>query len=490
MISRRTVIRAGVAATSVIGTGGMLLPVVNAAANEPRVAGAELDPAGIAKFTQRMPLAPVLRPYLTNGTTSYYRMTLKEAIKEVVPGLSTTLRTFNGSFPGPVIKAESGRRVVIRQTNSLDVPTSIHLHGAHVPQDSDGSPMDLIAAKGGTKTYTYPNTQPHANLWFHDHAHHMESENVFRGMTGTYILTDDTERRLGLPSGGYDIPIALRDARFTDTGELVYEMGDFRHRNVILANGKSWPFFEVAARKYRLRFTNTANQRFFGLSLADGSEIVQIGTDGGLLTAPYRTDTVSISPGERADVVIDFSRYPVGTTIELRNKHIDRDEPADEIGAVLQFRVTRTAQDDSVVPDTLRTLPALPTPTVDRTIDMRMDETGAPSSMAYINGKTYDMNRIDTEIAYGATEIWTVHNSNQFAPHNFHMHLVQFRVLERNGRPVTEGPETGLKDTVPLKPGETVKIQATFTGYRGTYVYHCHLFDHGAMGMMANMRIS
>lgn len=478
------------AATSIVGTGGMLLPAVTATATEPRAAAPELDLAGIAKFTQRMPLAPVLQPYLTTSSTCYYRMDIKEVSKEIVPGLSTPVRTFNGSFPGPVIKAESGRRVVVRQTNSLSVPTSIHLHGAHVPQDSDGSPMDVIAPGGGTKTYTYPNTQPHANLWFHDHAHHMESENVFRGMTGTYILTDDTERRLGLPSGNYDIPISLRDARFAQDGELIYQMGDFRNRNAILANGKPWPYFEVAARKYRFRLTNTANQRFFDLSLADDSELVQIGTDGGLLPAPHRTNTVAISPGERADVVIDFSRYPVGTTIELVNKDVAPFEPAALVGKVIQFRVTRTAQDRSVVPETLRTLPPLPAATVNRNFEMRMDETGSPGSQAYINGKTYDMDRIDTEIAYGATEIWTVKNANQLAPHNFHMHLVQFRVLERNGQPVTSGPETGLKDTVPLKPGETVKLQATFNGYRGTYVYHCHLFDHGAMGMMANMRIS
>ncbi|MFJ3876089.1 multicopper oxidase family protein [Streptomyces sp. NPDC090077] len=491
MITRRTALRAGVAATSIVGTGGMLLPVVNAATAEParNAAGAaELDAAGITKFQQKMPVPPVLEPYRTTSTTSYYRMTLKEATKEIVPGLRTPLRTFNGSFPGPVIKAESNRRTVIKQTNSLAVPTSIHLHGAHVPQDSDGAPMDLIPAGGGTKTYTYPNTQPHANLWFHDHAHHMESENVFRGMTGTYILTDDIERRLPLPAGQYDVPIALRDARFLENGELVYAMGDFMKRNVILANGKSWPFFEVAARKYRFRLTNTSNQRFFDLSLADDSELVQIGTDGGLLPAPHRTNTVSISPGERADVVIDFSRYPVGTVIELRNKDIAPFESADVVGKVLQFRVTRKAADHSRVPARLRTLPPLGPASVTRDFDMRMDE--APGGSAYINGKTYDMDRIDTEIAYGATEIWTVTNNNKIAPHNFHMHLVQFRVLERNGKPVTSGPETGLKDTVPLKPGETVKVQATFDGYRGTYVYHCHLFDHGAMGMMANMRIS
>ncbi|MEV8533602.1 multicopper oxidase domain-containing protein [Streptomyces sp. NPDC051211] len=494
MITRRTALRAGIASASVLGTAGLLLPAVNAAANEGDTGGGaaepDLDPAAIPKFAQRMPLPPVLSPYLVTATTSYYSMTMKEAAKEILPGRSTTVRTFNGSFPGPVVKAETGRRVVVRQTNTLAHPTSVHLHGAHVPPDSDGSPMDLIAANGGTKTYTYPNTQPHANLWFHDHAHHLESENVFRGLTATYLLTDDTERRLNLPSGTYDVPVQLRDARFAESGALVYEMHDIFNRNVVLANGKPWPYFEVAARKYRFRIVNAANMRFFELRLADGSEIIQIGSDGGLLPAPHRTASVPVSPGERADIVIDFSRYPVGSTIELKNVSTAAPGPVELIGRVLQFRVTRSAADSSVVPAVLRTLPALPAVTGQRSIELRMDETGSPNDLAYLDGKVYDMNRIDQEIAYGASEIWTVTNANQLAPHNFHMHLVQFRVLERNGRPVTSGPESGLKDTVSLLPGETVKLQATFTGYRGTYVYHCHIFDHGAMGMMANMRIS
>jgi FtsP/CotA-like multicopper oxidase with cupredoxin domain len=118
-----------------------------------------------------------------------------------------------------------------------------------------------------------------------------------------------------------------------------------------------------------------------------------------------------------------------------------------------------------------------------------MDETGNPHPPAYINGRTYDPNRIDDHIRHGASEIWTVTNTNQYAPHNLHLHLVQFRILERNGQP--PGPaETGLKDTVMLMPGETVKIQATFNTYHGTYLYHCHLIDHAAMGMMAQYKIT
>jgi FtsP/CotA-like multicopper oxidase with cupredoxin domain len=436
-----------------------------------------------------MPVPEVVRPAWASSTTSCYPMTMEEVDAEILPGRLTRVYGFNGKFPGPVIKAASGHRVLVRQYNLLNVPTSIHLHGAHVPESSDGSPMDLIEPGGGAKTYTYPNSQPHANLWFHDHAHHRESETVYRGLTGFYLLTDDIERRLNLPSGAYDVPIAIRDARFDENGQFVYEMGDVLRRRVILANGKAWPYFEVGARKYRFRLYNTANMRFFTLKLSDGSAFQQIGSDGGLLEQPIEVTSVALSPGERADVVIDFSRYPAGTRLMLVNAaRALPGDPVDQVGRVLQFRVTGPVSDTSTVPATLRTLPALPTPTVHREFVLSMDESGVTQD-SFINGKAYDMQRVDTEIEYGATETWTVRNANQLTPHNFHMHLVQFRVLERNGQPVTSGPESGLKDTVAIRPGETVKVQATFTGYEGTYVYHCHMFDHAAMGMMGNLRV-
>ncbi|MFK4071891.1 multicopper oxidase family protein [Streptomyces sp. NPDC029674] len=486
MIQRRTVLKTGAALTGTIGSAGLLVPAV--ASSAPAKA-ADLDPAAIAQFTQAMPVPKVLQPYSVSSTASYYRMTMKEADAQIVPGFTTRVRTFNGSFPGPLIKAVSNRRVVIQQTNQLGVPASVHLHGAHVPESSDGAPMDLVAAGGGTKTYTYPNSQPHANMWFHDHAHHYESETVYRGLTGFYLLTDPVEQRLPLPSGTYDVPIALSDAHFDDAGQLVYAMGD-RLRTVLLTNGKAWPYFQVAARKYRLRLFNMSNMRFFTLKLSDGSVLQQIGSDGGLLEKPVEVTSVALSPGERADVVVDFSRYPAGTRLVLENTAPRRpDEPAEQIGKVLQFRIGAPAADSSSVPAALRTLPALGTATVNRSFELSMDETGATAD-SFINGKAYDMDRVDTEVEYGATEIWTVRNTNTRMPHNFHMHLVQFRVLERNGSPVTSGPESGLKDTVSLLPGETVKLQATFTGYEGTYVYHCHMFDHAAMGMMANFRVT
>ncbi|MGW3494314.1 multicopper oxidase family protein [Streptomyces sp. NPDC001020] len=484
MLNRRTVLSSGVAAAGVGLTGTTLVPLLTA-----HGAQADTQPTATAvapePFRVPLPALPVLSPVSTAGGTDVYDVTMRPTVKEILPGLQTQVLTYDGHFPGPVIKARSRRPVVVRQRNLLDMPTAVHLHGASLSHDDDGYPMDTIAPQG-TRTYAYPNRQSHASLWFHDHAHHMEAEHVYRGLSGSYLLTDDIEQSLPLPSGAYDVPIALRDANFGADGQLVYVMGD-RSRTTLLANGAAYPYLEVAARKYRFRLLNASNTRSFELRLADGGPIVQIGSDGGLLPRPHTTESVFLSAGERADVVIDFSRYRVGTQLVLQNT--TGSGPAELIGQVMRFDVTRTAYDPSRIPAVLRSLPPLPTPTGERSIALQMDEGGATPPQGYVDGKVYDPNRVDSVIRYGASEVWTVTNLNQVIPHNFHMHLVQFRVLERNGQ--SPGPaEAGLKDTVSLKPGETVKLQATFDTFRGLYVYHCHMLDHSAMGMMATMKIA
>lgn len=485
MATRRRILGAGLSVAGVGLTGVSLLPVLNArGATAAPPAGVRAGAAVVPLFAVPMPLVPVLAPVSTAGAADVYEMTMRTVTKEILPGLRSELRTYNGQFPGPTIKARRGRPVVVRQRNELGVDTSVHLHGASVPPSEDGAPMDVIAP-GAERLYTYPNKQPNASLWYHDHAHHVESENVYRGLHGSYLLTDDEEQALPLPRGEYDVLIAIRDAHFdTATGALLYQMGD-RARTTLLVNGAPYPYFEVAARSYRLRFANHSNQRFLELRLADDGDMVQIASDGGLLPRPHTTKALYLTSGERADVVVDFSRYPVGTRLVVKNTGLGA---VADVGQVMCFDVVRTAKDDSSVPAVLRTLPPLPAPTAERTVVLRMDEDGRADPKAYIDEKLYDPARVDARIRPGASEIWTVTNANTKAPHNFHMHLVQFRVLRRNG--AAPGPgEAGLKDTVRLLPGETVTLQATFDAYTGEYFYHCHMLDHSAMGMMATMVI-
>jgi FtsP/CotA-like multicopper oxidase with cupredoxin domain len=421
-----------------------------------------------------MPVPSELTPRRA-GNADVYQIPIKPAEVELVPGKRTAVRTYAGQFVGPTIRAKTGRPVQITFTNQLDVQSNVHLHGAHTPAVSDGHPMDVIQP-GQSRTYDYPNGQQGATLWYHDHAHHLESQNVYYGLHGFYIIEDDAETSLGLPSGAYDVPIMLRDAEIDANGALV--QGEPVNRTTILANGVVTPYFQVAARKYRFRLLNSANERTFRLTLG-GADMVQIASDGGLLPAPVTRSELMLTSATRADIVVDFSRVPVGSHLVLY----------DVTGPVLRFDVTRTASDSSRVPARLRALPAMPAATVERDVVFKFDVSG-PEPLGTVNGAVYDPNRVDFRVKRGTTEIWRVKNDDvEFAaPHTFHLHLEQFRVLDRDGSPPTLD-DAGRKDTVFVAPGETVRVQVTFTQYTGKYVYHCHFLEHSSMGMMAQMEI-
>ncbi|SFP43139.1 Multicopper oxidase with three cupredoxin domains (includes cell division protein FtsP and spore coat protein CotA) [Amycolatopsis arida] len=432
----------------------------------------------VAPFSVRMPVPPVARPVASRPDIDVYRIPIQRAEVDILPGFATSALTFAGHFVGPTIRARTGRRTYVTFANDADVPTNIHLHGGHVPPASDGHPMDLIDP-GKWRHHDYPNRQRGATLWYHAHPHHVEAEHVYRGMHGFYLIEDPAEAELGLPGGEYDVPILVRDAEFDAKGQLVL-WGHPANRTTILANGKPQPYFQVAARKYRFRFLNGANERTFTLSLG-GTVMTQIASDGGLLPAPVPRTEFAFSPGERVEMVVDFSDYPPGTQLVLTDA---------AAGPVVRFDVTRKAADSSRVPTTLRALPALGSATVTRDVVLSFDLTsGNPTGL--VNDKPFDPNRVDFQIKRGATEIWNVTNGdgNYGFPHNFHLHLVQFRVLDRGGRPPLPG-DAGLKDTVAVPPGETVRVQATFaTDYLGRYMYHCHFLEHSSVGMMAQMEI-
>lgn len=469
-----------------VAGGALLIPAirsVNAGAQEPLphphgthrvgVRGAATAPSA-APFAVAMPVAPVLRPVWSGPDYDVYRIDITKADLDILPGLRTAALTYNGLYAGPTIRTRTGRAVKVIYSNRLDEQSNVHLHGGHVPASEDGHPIDLINP-GSARLYSYPNQQQGATLWYHDHAHHLEAEHVYRGLHGMYVIEDPAEQTLRLPRGAYDVPILLSDALFDDKGQFVSGT-DPAERGTLLANGKPTPYFQVAARKYRFRLLNAANERIYALNLG-GAELVQIAVDNGLLPAPLRSTELTISSGERVDVVVDFSRYPVGTQLVL----------ADATGGpVLRFDVVRTAQDDSVVPSQLRAVPALPPATTTREVTLGFDfANGFP--VGQVNGQPYDPARSDFVIKRGTTETWTVRNLDPF-PHNFHLHMVPFRVLEWNG--AAPGPQlAGRKDTVVIPPGSSARIQATFDTFLGKYAFHCHFLEHSSLGMMAQMEI-
>ncbi|MEU5265877.1 multicopper oxidase domain-containing protein [Amycolatopsis sp. NPDC021455] len=437
----------------------------------------------VVPFTVALPVPQVLQPTLATPFADFYRLTAQPATAQLVPGVTTPVLTYNGSFVGPTIKARRGKPVYVCHANNLTTDSVLHLHGGRVSPGNDGHPLDLVAA-GATRTYEYPNEQDATTLWYHDHTHHSEAENVYRGLSGFYLIEDDAERRLGLPSGQYDVPLQFRDVKIADDGTLTYNVYGFYDRPTLLVNGAARPYFPVAARKYRFRLLNSAIERNMTFALSDGSPFQQIGSDQGLLGAPASLTELSLWSAERADIVIDFSRYPVGSSVVLQNKAAF---PNDTSADLLRFDVVRTAPDTSTVPARLRDLPAVPAAAVEREFSLYLDRT---TGHHVINGLAFDPARIDITPKLGTTEIWKITNTDTQLqiPHSMHPHLVRFRVLDRAGVPA--GPsEAGFKDTVSLAPGATVRIAVTFDAYAGKYVYHCHMLSHSTSGMMGQMQI-
>lgn len=433
----------------------------------------------VAPFTLPLKLPPVAEPVSSDGGVDRYRITMRMADVEVLPGLTTSMWTYDGSFPGPTIRAQVGRPVVVEQVNELPEPTVVHLHGAVVAPEHDGHPGDTIAP-GGSREYRYPNAQAPATLWYHDHAEHRTAEHVYRGLAGFYLLDDPAEAGLGLPRGDRDLPLMIADRAFEADGALRYNAaahGGF-FGDIVLVNGVPAPVAQVAATTYRLRVLNASNARTIELAL-DGATLVQVGSDGGLLPAPRRRDSIVLGSAERADLLLDLSATDVGRSVLLRDLRAGPTSPG-----LVRFDVVRPGPRAAEVPPSLREIAPLPAATTSRTVRLQFDRT---SGRWLFDGRRYDGARIDALVRLGEVERWSLVNETGMA-HPVHLHLVTFQVLSRGGVP-EPADELAWKDTVLVPAGQTVEVAARFTGGLGTYVYHCHILEHEDHDMMAQLRV-
>lgn len=458
------------------------------------------DPLELPPFSVPLSLPPVLKPTRRTGDTDFYDMRIAESEHEILPGIRTRALTFNGGFPGPTIRAHRGRAVVIRQVNGLTSPATVHLHGANVPASSDGHPMDPIAP-GQSRVYRYPNDQPAATLWYHDHTHHLEGEQVYRGLSGAYLLSDPVDALLPLPSGEFDVPLQLRDAKLNGDGQLVFVNDDFMNRPTILVNGRPQPYFEVKRRLYRLRLINVSNLEVFKFQLSNGARFLQIASDGGFLRVPAVRQEIDLWPAERAEVLVDFRSVPSGTAVALQNVVALSENKRD----ILQFRIGGGASSSKPelaipgwtgarLPLAQAGIPGWPSgnPPRERVAKRRrfVLRFDPATGEFLINDQGFDPNRVDAKIEHGSTEIWELVNGDAAfgITHTMHLHLVQFRVLDRNGKP-EPGHDAYPKDTVRLSPGDVVRIEATFNTHTGRYPFHCHFLDHATHSMMGQFEV-
>eukprot|EP01120_Amphizonella_sp_Union-15-10_P015236 TRINITY_DN7788_c0_g1_i2.p1 TRINITY_DN7788_c0_g1~~TRINITY_DN7788_c0_g1_i2.p1 ORF type:complete len:397 (+),score=42.83 TRINITY_DN7788_c0_g1_i2:87-1277(+) len=290
-------------------------------------------PTVLEKFVDRLPLPRTL------PSASSYSLTISQISQKLHRDLPrTVLWGIEGSFPGPTIEARTGSAIRVTWKNRLPndplIPTRsimphdhghpcrivIHLHGGKTRPESDGHPQHTTIP-GHNIEFTYDNDQPAALLWYHDHTESLTRVNVYSGISGLYILRDDIEDKLDLPEKSYEIPLVIQD-RVIDllTGQLVYpyEWPAEMFGDTVLVNGVIYPYVEVKPRIYRFRVVNGCNSRFFNISLSNAQSFYQIGSDGGFFNETVTLKSILLSPGERADLLIDFSSN-AGETIELLN---------------------------------------------------------------------------------------------------------------------------------------------------------------------------
>jgi spore coat protein A len=467
--TRRGALERGMASVAAL----CLLPAANrAVAVRSSAAAAAVDP-----YQVDLQVPPTLVPVTSTATEDRFELAIREGRAEIIPGQLTPVYGYDGIYPGPTIRARKGRTSVVRVSNGLTFNQNVHLHGGLVPAASDGHPMQLIAP-GGAFTYTYPNTQDAATLWYHDHAHGLSARTMFYGLAGFYILEDELE----LPSGDFDVALVIQDRAFNADGSLRYTenidegfMGD-----TIVVNGSVSPRFAVKRGLYRLRFLNASNAREYRLQLSNGDPMIQVAGDGGLLEAPVSRAAVPLAPAERVDVVVDFRKLRAGAQVELRNAL-----GSGGTAAVMRFDVTGRTGDSGRVPATLRPREEIPAPVATRRWDLMFSTSGTPEWQ--MSGIGFDIDRIDARAQLGTTERWLFVNSSH-RPHPMHIHGVHFRVLDRSTGAVHAG-ERAWKDTVMVAVGETVVVQPYFARHRGRFVFHCHNLEHQERAMMLQLEV-
>lgn len=472
----------------------------------PRMAGAQ-----VAAFQTPLPIPELWDARARGGALELVAAEGRHAFR---PGGSAWTLGFSAPYLGPTLRVRRGDEVEIAVENRLPWETTCHWHGLQVPARVDGGPH-IIIPPGETWRPTMRIDQPETTLWYHAHPHYDTGRQVYLGLGGMMIVEDGSGGRLGLPReyGVDDIPLILQDRLFDSSGALLYALRGHQRMtgmrgDTLLVNGVVAPVAKVPKGLARLRLLNAANARNFDLRFSDGRAFHVSASDAGYLPAPVRMNELTIAPSERFEILVDFSD---GGTVDLETgadnrmlggmgRGMMRMMAGSDAGTLMRFEVdaskrARTQEMPAELVD-------LPAPDPDRAIGTRRISLDMGPSMMRggmgrgmrgggmrggpplgINGRAYDMNRIDFEPRLGTTEIWEV-TPNMMA-HPFHVHGVIFRVLSIGGRPPAPHLAAG-KDTILLdEPGELLMTFTQPVTRDYPFMVHCHILEHEDGGMMA-----
>ncbi len=427
-----------------------------------------------------LPIPELLKPREIDGV-KHFDLTIHRSKHSFFDGTKTDTYAINSTYLGSTIKVSNGDEISLNFTNQLSEPTTMHGHGMHLPPDMDGTPHQIIYPNR-TWSARYRVRQKACTNWYHPHLLGKTADHVYRGLAGFIIIEDDESRSLNLPSryGIDDIPLVLQDRKFANN-QINYKPGMMEIMrgyigDTFIVNGVIEPTFEAESKEIRFRLLNGSNSTVYNLGFSDNRNFYQIATDNSLLESPISLDRVTLSPGERAEIVVDFSN-DFGSKIKLYEYRYGK--------TFLNIDINKRATSTSTLPSTLTSLDNLNPSDAVKTRKFVLG--GGMMSDFTINGKSMAMDRIDEVVPLGDIEIWEVINSMNI-DHNFHIHATHFMIIERNGSSLNVFEnEKGYKDTVYLRGGESVKFIVKMVDYADKnipYMYHCHFLEHEDRGMM------
>jgi len=431
-------------------------------------------------------------PVFTNGGT----MTLATSNVNVWPGQNTQVLAINGSYPGPSVVIQRGSNFTANFINNHTEPATIHWHGINAPELMDGHPKDAIAP-GGSYTYTFPVINRGGTYFYHSHADMLTAEHVFKGFAGFFIVDDPAELSLGLPRGIYDVPLCIQDRRAADIPQFTYNpvMNDVMNGflgDTPLINGTPEAYFEVSRTLYRFRLLNGSNARIYKIAFSDNRPFHIIATDGGLKDQAVQVTSFFLSPGERTDILVDFSPYTIGQNVILKSLPFTAPgtgtyRQGTEMN-LMRFDITGNTGSGGIIPATMPPINYYNIADIKTTRNFVLTMTMSGMHMHLINGLTFEMNRIDWETPLNSLEEWKIVNASNML-HPMHSHSEQFQVYSRNGNTNLPPEDKGWKDTVLINPLETVRVLVKFETYKGIFLFHCHNLEHEDEGMMLNYKI-
>jgi bilirubin oxidase len=464
-------------------------------------------------------------PPVLNGPV--YNLKMQNGTYQFNSGITSSTKGFNGNLLGPTLIMQAGQQVTMNVTNSIGEETTVHWHGLHVAPENDGGPHTVIDPNT-TWSPSFKVLDKAATYWYHPHAHELTAKHVLEGLAGLIIVKDAEEAAIKLPRtyGVDDFPLIIQTKAISETGVIYFSGQDANLDDQLMVNGVKNSQLYVPRQMVRFRILNASNQRVFNLGLTknyfDYFEFYHIATDGGLKN---RTDTIyklRLAPGERAEIVVNFGSFPVGTNLELYSDgyslepgtwggrypwvtgsapNYDPNYMNGENFIVLRFLVTGPTANPvfTAPPANLGSYTPIPEAQANITREKWLFSGGGRSgggsgvtigsNSSYSSSTPFSMSVVNDSIPLNNTEIWTLHGADD-QYHPFHIHDVQFYILDRkdaDGNNIRlQSDELGRKDVVWVGPRQTVRIIMKFDDFQGDvpYMYHCHIAVHEDKGMM------